>query len=97
MDNQGSDVTPAYPFQALDRRFYDKPAGPLSTGSFYARALLAKIVDRERTITTYEGVSYQYVLSALAPIPEAGTLPLMLVGLLVLVLLLRRSRQRRAH
>lgn len=81
MDNAGSTATPLYPFQYPDRHFYDKPAAPLPTGSFSARAMLVRVDTTFRTLTAYEGLSYGFTLAAVQAIPEPGTLVLWLAGL----------------
>lgn len=95
MDVGGSTTSPLYPFQYADRHFYDRPVAPLTEGTFIAKALLARVDDTFRTLTTYEGVAYEFQLSGVVPVPEPGTAGLL--GLGGLGLLMWSVRRRAAH
>lgn len=83
---------PLYPFQYVDRHFYDFPAAPWPNSFFYAETFLSKVNYTTKVLTIYEGVEYDFQLSA-QPTPEPATLLLMLPCLAAYAV--RRWREKR--
>lgn len=80
MDVKSGSTSPAYPFTYPDQRFFDAPGAYTvkdTTVFFHAIVLLVAIDDVNRTMTTYEGVSYGWDLTS---VPTPGSLALMSLG-----------------
>ena len=64
---------PLYPFQYTNRSFYDFPKAPWPNSFFYAETFLSKVDYTNKILTIYEGVEYDFILSA-EETPEPATL-----------------------
>lgn len=83
MDVKSGSTSPAYPFTYADQHFYDQPSAYTvkdTTVFFHAIVLLVAIDDANRTMTTYEGISYGWDLTS---VPTPGSLALLGLGGLV--------------
>jgi hypothetical protein len=80
MDVKAGATNPGYPHTYADQHFFDAPGAYTvqdSTVFFHAVVLLVAIDDTNRTMTTYEGISYGWDLTS---VPTPGSLALMGVG-----------------